>query len=87
MNPEIAAHVLEMELGEVAMGLQIQMRHDPGPAPEDPPYLPILEKMTRGKIAFFLGSYACLGRLPLGPEFYDDLVAKLGETDMSGPGS
>ena len=84
MTPEMAAHVLEVELGEVATGLQIQMRLDPASAPEDPPYLPILEKMTRGKIAFFLGSYACLGRLPLGPEFYDDLVAKLGETDMSG---
>ncbi len=83
-TPEIAAHVLTMELEETALGLRVQMRDDPGPAPDEPPYLPILEKMTRGKIAFFLGSYACLGRLPLGPEFYDDLVSRLGEAVLSG---
>ena len=40
--------------------------------------------MSRGKVAFFLGAYACLGRLPLGKEFYDNLLDRLGETDLSG---
>jgi hypothetical protein len=81
---ETAVQVLETELADVENTLRLQTSQDAGPAPGDPPYLPMLEKMTRGKMAFFLGSYACLGRLPLGPEFYEDLIAKLGEREMSG---
>lgn len=84
MNPEAAAHVLQMELGDLEADLRNRISRDPDPAPDHVPYLPIVEKLTRGRIAFFLGSYACLGRLPLGPAFYDDLVAKLGETELSG---
>jgi hypothetical protein len=84
MSPQIAERVLESGLGELARTIEAQRQGESEPAPEDPPYLLILDRMTRGKIAFFLGSYACLGLLPLGPEFYDDLVAKLNEVDLKG---
>jgi hypothetical protein len=42
-----------------------------------PPYAPVADSIIRGQTAFFLGAGACLGRLPLGREFYGELITRL----------
>lgn len=42
------------------------------------PYPVILDLIARGRLAFFLGAGASLGKLPLGRQFYDDLIQKFG---------
>jgi hypothetical protein len=76
-----AERALELEFDELAQGLEPEAS-DAGAPEEEPPYLPIVQRIASGRVAFFLGAYACLGRLPLGADFYDDLVAKLGESDL-----
>lgn len=46
-------------------------------AAEAPPYAPMLDKLARGQLAFFLGAAVTMRKLPLGKEFYSDLISRL----------
>jgi len=52
-----------------------------------PPYTPMLDRMARGNIAFFLGAGACMGRLPLGHAFYQHFIDKFGASSDELPPS
>jgi len=62
---EQAIELLSRELGELQIGLRLAT---PDYQEELPPYAAILDKMVRGRLAFFLGAGACMGRLPLRAE-------------------
>jgi hypothetical protein len=71
---------LTRELSELA---ELRYREG-GPSDEGPPYPALVDRMTRGELAFFLGADAALGGLPLRRDFYrtlDVLVAGDSELD------
>jgi hypothetical protein len=82
VGPEAVAQVLEIELGDIEYGLNRLARDGQETTGDNVPYPAIVGKLLRGKLAFFLGAYACLGRLPLGRQFYDHLLAELGESEL-----
>jgi hypothetical protein len=84
LDPGAVAQVLEIELADIEYGLKQTAGDSDEPASDDVPYLAIVDKLLRGKLAFFLGAYACLGRLPLGRQFYAHLVAQLGNQVLGG---
>jgi hypothetical protein len=73
---EQASWHLSSEIGELGMMLDIGGRHLLEYPAEAPPYTPILDKIQRGQMTFFLGAAVTMGKLPLGNEFYSDLMAQ-----------
>jgi len=67
-----------------ALKAELRKIREPLVAGEAPPYVPILYKLTRGQISFFLGSGACMGRLPLAGPFYEHLRKRFTESEGSG---
>lgn len=74
LTPEQASRAQTRELKELSKRLRSATPGAGRRRAEAPRYAPILDKITRGQMAFFLGSGACLGRLPLGEEFYKRLL-------------
>ena len=79
LQVEQAIGLLSCEIGELQMALRLAPSEVRNYPEETPTYAAILDKITRGRLAFFLGSGACMGRLPLGPEFYRDLIAQFSD--------
>jgi hypothetical protein len=54
------------------------------PAARSPETSEVAEAIRAGRVAFFLGAYAHLGRLPLGNDFYDRLARKFDCPELAG---
>jgi hypothetical protein len=76
---EQARGLLSCELSEVEMGLGFAPPEVKNYKMEIPPYAVMVDKMMRGQMAFFLGAGACMGKLPLGRQFYKDLIREFDE--------
>lgn len=77
----VARRVLELELRDLAEGVDAGWAEEAGQ--ETPGYTSLIDRIAKGRMAFFLGAGACMGRLPLGRAFYEDLARRLG-SDAAG---
>jgi hypothetical protein len=83
---EKASWVVSHEFEELAMAHHFAPPEVANYPHETPPYVPIVDRISRGQMVFFLGAGSCMGRLPLGHEFYTKLIAQLDE-DTDGDAS
>jgi len=74
LTPEQASGLLSIEIGEVGMWLEHVGKEVRDYPAEAPPYAPLVDKLARGQMAFFLGAAVTMGKLPLGKQFYFDLM-------------